>query len=139
MQASPEGLERYQDDRFGMFVHRGLYSLIGAYEQLVHRFDAAKFDADQLARAAADVDANGWVLTSSDGQRSVRGMTGMTSHGGRTPTHLQRTDKGRIRLPGLTAYVEARSSSDGARGAPAIVRVHRKKPKAEMEQPTDEN
>jgi len=56
------GLERFQDDRFGMFVHWGLYSLIGAnewvmfherysaeeYERLATRFEAAAFDADAL-------------------------------------------------------------------------------------------
>jgi alpha-L-fucosidase len=66
-QASEEGLNRYQDDRFGMFVHWGLYSLIGAsewvmfhdrysveeYEKLVSTFTAEHFDADALASIAA--------------------------------------------------------------------------------------
>src|SRR5260370_16707199 len=59
---SESGLERFQDDRFGMFVHWGLYSLIGAnewvmfrerysaeeYVRLTTRFEAAAFDADAL-------------------------------------------------------------------------------------------
>jgi hypothetical protein len=62
------GLERFQDDRFGMLVHWDLYSLIGANEwvmfherysaeedeRLATRFEAAAFDADALVRLAAD-------------------------------------------------------------------------------------
>src|SRR5689334_15819009 len=66
-EVSARGLKRYQDDRFGMFVHWGLYSLIGAsewlmfhdrysiaeYERLAERFDPVRFDANTLARTAA--------------------------------------------------------------------------------------
>src|SRR4051812_16099740 len=59
-QVSPDGLKRYQDDRFGMFVHWGLYALVGAhewamfrnrdstaeYETLATRFEGKEFDAD---------------------------------------------------------------------------------------------
>src|SRR5258708_31000294 len=61
---SESGLERLQDDRFGMLVHWGLYSLIGAtdwvmfheryspdaHEKLATRFEAAAFHADALVR-----------------------------------------------------------------------------------------
>jgi hypothetical protein len=54
-QVSDSGLGRFPDDRFGMFVHWGLYSLIGAdgwgmfrerhsideYEKIALRFKAA--------------------------------------------------------------------------------------------------
>jgi alpha-L-fucosidase len=67
-QVSPDGLKRYQDDRFGMFVHWGLYALVGAhewamfrnrdstaeYETLATRFEGKEFDADAWVRLAAD-------------------------------------------------------------------------------------
>jgi alpha-L-fucosidase len=77
-QASAQGLKRYQDDRFGMFVHWGLYSLVGAsewlmfherysvaeYEQFVDRFNPVKFDARELARIAADAGQKYLTITS---------------------------------------------------------------------------
>jgi hypothetical protein len=75
---SESGLERFQDDRFGMLVHWGLYSLIGAnewvmfherysaeeYERLATRFEAAAFDADVLVRIAADAGQRYLTITS---------------------------------------------------------------------------
>lgn len=44
-QASRGGLDRYRDDRFGMFVHWGLYSMIGRgeWEQVLARIPAAEY------------------------------------------------------------------------------------------------
>jgi alpha-L-fucosidase len=78
LQVSESGLGRFQDDRFGMFVHWGLYSLIGAhewvmfherfpvgeYEKLASRFEAAAFDADALVRLAADAGQRYLTITS---------------------------------------------------------------------------
>src|ERR1700745_1312979 len=77
-EASDQGLKRYQDDRFGMFVHWGLYSLVGAsewlmfherysvadYEQFVDRFNPVKFDARELASIAADAGQKYLTITS---------------------------------------------------------------------------
>jgi alpha-L-fucosidase len=77
-QASAEGLARYQDDRFGMFVHWGLYSLIGAsewvmfhrrmtaasYEALARDFAPSRFDADQFVRTAVDAGQRYITITS---------------------------------------------------------------------------
>lgn len=77
-QASPEGLKRYQDDRFGMFVHWGLYSLVGAhewamfrdrrsiadYEALATLFDGKEFDADAWVRLAVDAGQRFITITS---------------------------------------------------------------------------
>ncbi|MFG2045404.1 alpha-L-fucosidase [Dactylosporangium sp. NPDC048998] len=68
LQASAAGLSRYQDDRFGMFIHWGLYSIVGAhewsmfhdrysideYEGLMKQFRGEQFDADAWVRVAAD-------------------------------------------------------------------------------------
>jgi alpha-L-fucosidase len=76
--ASAQGLERYQDDRFGMFVHWGLYSLVGAsewlmfhdrysvadYELLAQQFTAPHFDADSFVRTAADAGQRYLTITS---------------------------------------------------------------------------
>ncbi len=45
-QVSARGLKRYQDDRFGMFVHWGLYSLIGASEWVMFhdRYSVAEYE-----------------------------------------------------------------------------------------------
>ena len=77
-QASAEGLARYQDDRFGMFVHWGLYSLIGvsewvmfhrrmsvsSYEALAKDFAPTRFDADEFVRTAADAGQRYLTITS---------------------------------------------------------------------------
>src|SRR5260221_2379198 len=60
-QASARGLKWYQDARFGMFIHWGLYSILARqewvmhnehipvpeYEQLVQQFNPTKFNADE--------------------------------------------------------------------------------------------
>jgi len=67
-QVSPEGLQWFQDDRFGMFIHWGLYSIlasgewvmqnekipVSAYEPLVQQFNPVKFNADEWVSIAAD-------------------------------------------------------------------------------------
>lgn len=77
-QATSVGLNRYQDDRFGMFVHWGLYSLIGShewemfrerwpiteYEKLASQFEAPLFDATDWARTAADAGQRYITITS---------------------------------------------------------------------------
>ena len=67
-QVSPEGLSEFQDARFGMFIHWGLYSIIAhgewvmfhekipvvEYEKLVPQFNPVKFNADEWVSIAAD-------------------------------------------------------------------------------------
>lgn len=78
LQASTAGLDRYQNDRFGMFVHWGLYALIGAnewamfhdrwsvadYERLADRFEAPRFAARAWADTAADAGQKYLTITS---------------------------------------------------------------------------
>ncbi|MBK8025066.1 MAG: alpha-L-fucosidase [Chloroflexi bacterium] len=77
-QASPQGLNWFQDVRFGMFIHWGLYSILAKeewimhtaripvpeYEQLVPRFNAARFHADEWVSLAADAGQKYMVITS---------------------------------------------------------------------------
>ena len=77
-QASPQGLKWYQDVRFGMFIHWGLYSLIGRgewvmhvesipvqeYENLAPQFNPVKFNADEWVSIAADAGQKYMVITS---------------------------------------------------------------------------
>jgi alpha-L-fucosidase len=77
-QASSQGLTWFQDARFGMFIHWGLYSIIGKqewvmhtdripapeYEKLVPQFNPTKFDADEWARVAADAGQKYIIITS---------------------------------------------------------------------------
>ena len=77
-QASPHGLTWFQDNRFGMFIHWGLYSLIGRgewvmhvesipvpeYEKLVPQFNPTKFNADEWVSIAADAGQKYMVITS---------------------------------------------------------------------------
>jgi alpha-L-fucosidase len=77
-QASDQGLKQYQDDRFGMFVHWGLYSLVGGhewsmfrerrsvaqYESLMTQFEAKEFDADAWVRVAAEAGQRFITITS---------------------------------------------------------------------------
>jgi len=77
-QASPQGLTWFQDARFGMFIHWGLYSIIGKqewvmhtdripapeYEKLVPQFNPVKFDADAWVRTAADAGQKYIIVTS---------------------------------------------------------------------------
>lgn len=76
--ASPQGLEWFQNVRFGMFIHWGLYSIIGKqewvmhtdripvskYEKLVSRFNPTKFNADEWVSIAADAGQKYMVITS---------------------------------------------------------------------------
>lgn len=84
MGISEKGLERFFDDRFGMFIHWGLYSIIGRsgrnslaewvmhgenipvpeYEKLVPQFNPVKFDADEWVKIADDAGMRYMVLTS---------------------------------------------------------------------------
>jgi len=59
--ASTQGVSWFQDIRFGMFIHWGLYSIlateewamhvhdisVGEYEKLVPQFNPTKFNADE--------------------------------------------------------------------------------------------
>lgn len=77
-QASQQGLTWFQDARFGMFIHWGLYSIIGKhewvmhtdripvpeYEKLVPQFNPTHFDADAWVRTAADAGQKYLVITS---------------------------------------------------------------------------
>jgi len=68
----------FQDARFGMFVHWGLYSLLGRgewvmhtenipaheYEQLAKRFNPTRFNADEWVMAAIDAGMRYMVVTS---------------------------------------------------------------------------
>lgn len=78
MQVTPEGLAWFQDARFGMFVHWGLYALLGrgewvmhneqipvpAYEPLMRRFNPSRFDADAWVALAAEAGQRYLVVTS---------------------------------------------------------------------------
>ncbi|WP_281167855.1 alpha-L-fucosidase [Longispora albida] len=68
MKASPRGLDWFQDARFGMFVHWGLYALVGRgewhmfsdrvpparYRQLADHFYGGEWDAARLADLALE-------------------------------------------------------------------------------------
>jgi alpha-L-fucosidase len=78
MQVSPQGLEWFQDARFGLFIHWGLYSLLARgewvmfhekipapeYELLTRQFNPVKFNADEWASLAADAGCKYIVITS---------------------------------------------------------------------------
>jgi alpha-L-fucosidase len=77
-QVSPEGLKQFQDARFGMFIHWGLYSIlargewvmhnekipVSEYEPLVGQFNPVKFNADEWVSIAADAGQRYIVITS---------------------------------------------------------------------------
>lgn len=77
-QVSENGLGWFQDSRFGMFIHWGLYSSIGRgewvmhweqipvpeYEKLVHQFNPIDFNADEWVGLAADAGQKYMVITS---------------------------------------------------------------------------
>jgi alpha-L-fucosidase len=77
-QVSDEGIKWFQDVRFGMFIHWGLYALIGKqewvmhtdsipvdeYEKLVPQFNPVKFNAEQWVSIAADAGQKYIVITS---------------------------------------------------------------------------
>jgi alpha-L-fucosidase len=78
LQASTEGLNWFQDIRFGMFIHWGLYSILAVqewvmhtqrisvpeYEKLTQRFNPTKFNADEWVSIAADAGQKYMVITS---------------------------------------------------------------------------
>ncbi len=75
--ASPEDLEWWRDAKFGMFIHWGVYALLGRgewammmeqidvdeYAKLADQFTAARFDADEWAAVAKDAGMKYMVLT----------------------------------------------------------------------------
>lgn len=75
---SPQGLSKFQDMRFGMFVHWGLYSILARgewimhweripvqdYEPLVQQFNPLRFNADEWVSIAADAGQKYIVITS---------------------------------------------------------------------------
>jgi alpha-L-fucosidase len=77
-QVSPEGLKWFQDAKFGMFIHWGLYSILSRgewvmhqekipvpeYERLVQQFNPVKFNADEWVSIAADAGQRYMVITS---------------------------------------------------------------------------
>ena len=77
-QVSPEGLKWFQDARFGMFIHWGLYSLLARgewlmhmekipvpeYEPLMQKFNPIEFNADEWLSIAADAGQKYIVITS---------------------------------------------------------------------------
>jgi alpha-L-fucosidase len=78
LQATPEGVQRFRDMRFGLSVHWGLYALIGQgewvmhqaqipvseYEQLVERFNPTLFDAQAWIDLAVEAGAQAFLITS---------------------------------------------------------------------------
>lgn len=77
-QVSSQGLSWFQDSRFGMFIHWGLYSILAKqewvmhtdqipvpeYEKLVPRFNPTRFNADEWVQVAADAGQKYMVITS---------------------------------------------------------------------------
>ena len=77
-QVSPKGLAWFQDVRFGMFIHWGLYSIVAhgewamhtdkipvaEYEKLAPQFNPYKFNADEWISIAADAGQKYMVVTS---------------------------------------------------------------------------
>lgn len=77
-QVSAQGMEAYLNNKFGMFIHWGLYSLIAhgewvmynekiqvsEYEKLVPQFNPVKFNAKEWVSIAADAGQKYMVITS---------------------------------------------------------------------------
>jgi alpha-L-fucosidase len=77
-QVSPQGLDWFQNARFGMFIHWGLYALLGKQEWVMHtdrisveeyrllanQFNPARFNADEWVSIAADAGQKYMVITS---------------------------------------------------------------------------
>lgn len=77
-QVSSQGLNWFQDARFGMFIHWGLYSIlakqewvmhtdqipVAEYEKLAPQFNPVKFNADEWVSIAADAGQKYMVITS---------------------------------------------------------------------------
>ncbi len=78
LRAAPAAVQNYQEMRFGLFVHWGVYALIGRgewvmhneqipaaeYEKLVQRFNPADFDAYEWAQLMVDSGQRYLVITS---------------------------------------------------------------------------
>lgn len=78
LQASSQGINWFQDARFGMFIHWGLYSILGRgewvmhneqipaaeYEKLAGQFNPVRFNADEWVSIAADAGQKYMVITS---------------------------------------------------------------------------
>jgi alpha-L-fucosidase len=78
LQVSKQGLDNFQDIRFGMFIHWGLYSILAKqewvmhtdripvpeYEKLVPQFNPVKYNADEWVSIAADAGQKYMVITS---------------------------------------------------------------------------
>jgi alpha-L-fucosidase len=78
LQASERGLKWFQDVRFGMFIHWGLYSILAKHEWVMHidripvpeyeklapQFNPTKFNADEWVSIAADAGQKYMVITS---------------------------------------------------------------------------
>lgn len=77
-QVSSQGLQWFQDARFGMFIHWGLYALLGRgewvmhheripvaeYEKLVRQFHPLEFDAERWVNLAAEAGQKYMMITS---------------------------------------------------------------------------
>jgi len=77
-QVSPRGLDWFQNARFGMFIHWGLYAILGhnewdmhlkripveEYRLLANQFNPTKFNADEWISIAADGGQKYVVITS---------------------------------------------------------------------------
>ena len=78
LRARPEAVQAYKEMRFGLFVHWGVYALIGhgewvmhqeeipaeEYEKLPPQFNPVQFDADEWARLMLDSGQRYMVITS---------------------------------------------------------------------------
>lgn len=78
LQVSSRGLDAFQNRRFGMFIHWGLYSIlakqewvmhtdqipVSEYEKLAPQFNPTKFNADEWVSVAADAGQKYMVITS---------------------------------------------------------------------------
>src|SRR5439155_8200650 len=77
-QVSAQGLKWFQEQRFGMFIHWGLYSILAKqewimyveqiqvpeYEKLAQQFNPTKFNAEEWVSIAADAGQKYMVITS---------------------------------------------------------------------------
>ncbi|MCZ2095612.1 MAG: alpha-L-fucosidase, partial [Anaerolineae bacterium] len=78
LQVSSRGLNWFQDSRFGMFIHWGLYSILAKHEWIMHtdpipvpeyeklasQFNPIRFNADEWVSVAADAGQKYLVITS---------------------------------------------------------------------------
>jgi alpha-L-fucosidase len=93
-QVSERGLNWFQDARFGMFIHWGLYALIGRgewvmhhesipvteYEALVEDFNPVNFDADAWVELASEAGQKYIVITSRHHDGFSMYDTGLSSY-----------------------------------------------------------